>query len=374
MKVAAAEVAAIGAPEVGPKLTIIELTTLVIAIVVAVGAARIAEPFIVPVIAGILLSYALRPLVTLLERGKVPRIVAAALVMSVLVGALSAIGYAIRDDVSAAVAELPGAARKLRMAMTQSASQPGPMTHVKEAAKELDRAAAEASGVKPSSAPPPDRVVSQVQTFVEAQYAKAMTVTTEIVFVLLLAFFLLASGDTFRRKVAKLAGDSLARRRVTVEVLNEIDAQVQRYLWTLFAVNVLIALVTWGALALLGLPNAGLWGAVTGVLHVIPYAGAAVATFGIGVAMFLHSGSIASALIAMGVVAAIATLLGIGYLSWLQGRASRMNAVAVFIGVLFFGWLWGGWGLLIGIPILAVLKSISDRVESMRPVSELLGA
>jgi predicted PurR-regulated permease PerM len=76
----------------------------------------------------------------------------------------------------------------------------------------------------------------------------------------------------------------------------------------------------------------------------------------------------------MAVVAVIATALGIGYLSWLQGRASRMNAVAVFIGVLFFGWLWGGWGLLIGLPILAVLKSISDRVESMRPVSELLGA
>jgi predicted PurR-regulated permease PerM len=374
VKVAAAEVAAIAAPGVGRKLSIIELTTLVIAIVVAVGAARIAEPFLVPVVAGILLSYALRPLVTLLERGRVPRVVAAALVMSVLVGLLTAIGYTIRDDVTAAVAELPGAARKLRIAVTQSASEPGPMTHVKEAAKELDRAAAEASGSRPVAAPPPDRVVSQVQTFVEAQYAKAMTVVTEIVFALLLAFFLLASGDTFRRKVAKLAGDSLARRRVTVEVLNEIDAQVQRYLWTLLFANALIALATWGAMALLGLPNAGMWGAITGVLHVIPYAGAALATFGIGVAMFLHSGSIASALIAMAVVAVIATLIGIVYLSWLQGRASRMNAVAVFIGVLFFGWLWGGWGLLIGMPILAVLKSISDRVDSMRPVSELLGA
>jgi len=367
-------VAAIAAPALAPKLTIIEITTLLIAIVVVISAARIAEPFLVPVVAGILLSYALRPLVSMLERVKVPRVAAAALVMSVLVGVLSAIGYAIRDDVSAAVAELPGAARKLRLSLNGSASQPGPMTHVKEAAKELDRAAAEASGGKPAPAPPPDRVVTQVQTFVEAQYAKVMTVFTEIVFGALLAFFLLASGDTFRRKVAKLAGESLARRRVTVEVLNDIDAQVQRYLVTLLAANVLIALATWGALAFLGLPNAGMWGAITGVLHVIPYAGAAVATFGIGVAMFLHSGSVASAAIAMGVVAVIATLIGIGYLSWLQGKASRMNAVAVFIGVLFFGWLWGGWGLLLGMPILAVLKSISDRVESMRPVSELLGA
>ena len=370
---AAAEVAAIAAPALAPQLTIIEMTTLLIAVVVAIAAARVAEPFLVPVVAGILLSYALRPLVTLLERGKVPRVAAAALVISVLVGLLSGIGYAIRDDVSAAVAELPGAARKLRLSINES-SQPGPMTHVKEAAKELDRAAAEASGAKPAPTPPPDRVVSQVQTFVEAQYAKVMAVVVEALFALLLAFFLLASGDTFRRKVAKLAGDSLARRRVTVEVLNDIDAQVQRYLWTLLVTNALIAVATWGSLAVLGLPNAGMWGAITGVLHVIPYAGAAVATAGIGVAMFLHTGSVASAVVAMLVVAAIATLIGIVYMSWLQGRASRMNAVAVFIGVLFFGWLWGGWGLLLGLPILAVVKSISDRVESMRPVSELLGA
>lgn len=370
--VAATELAAIAAPALAPKLTIIEMTTLLIAIVVAVAAARIAEPFLVPVVAGILLSYALRPLVTAMEGWKLPRLLAAAIVMSVLVAVLTAIGYAIRDDVGAAVAELPGAARKLRVAMAESSPGPGPMTHVKEAAKELDRAAAEASGTAP--APPPDHVVSQVQTFVEAQYAKAMAVFTEIAFAMLLAFFLLASGDTFRRKVAKLAGDSLARRRVTVEVLNEIDTQVQRYLVTLLTANALIGVATWGALAMLGLPNAGMWGAATGLLHVIPYAGAAIAAIGVGVAMFLHSGSIASAAAAVGVVGVIATLIGVGFMSWLQGRASRMNAVAVFIGVLFFGWLWGGWGLLLGLPILAVLKSISDRVDGMRPVSELLGA
>jgi predicted PurR-regulated permease PerM len=289
---------------------------------------------------------------------------------------LSLVGYAIRDDVNAAVAELPGAARKLRLAITESARQsPGPMSHVKEAAAELDRAAAAAAG-KPTLAPrtPPDGVAAQFQSFVEQQSGKALAVVTELVFAALLAFFLLAAGDTFRRKVARIAGESLARRRVTVEVLNEIDSQIQRYLVTLLLANVLIALVTWGALALLGLPNAGMWGAITGVLHIVPYAGAAVAAVGIGVAMFLHSGSIGLAALAMFVVAVIATLIGIAYTTWLQGKSSRMNAVAVFVGVLFFGWLWGGWGLLLGLPILAVVKSISDRVESLNPVSELLSA
>jgi len=370
-----AEVVAVtDTPVLAPKLTAIEIAALSVAVVVVIAAAKLAQSFLVPVIAGILLSYALRPLVSKLEGWRVPRLAAAGLVMAVLVALVSAMGYVIRDDVSAAVAELPGAARKLRVAIIQSAREsPGAMTHVKEAAAELDRAAAEASGKSaPAPGTPPDSVAAQAQSFVEQQSSKAMTVFTEIVFAMLLAFFVLAAGDTFRRKVAKIAGESLSRRRVTVEVLNEIDSQIQRYLLTLLFANILIALATWGALALLGLPNAGMWGAITGVLHVVPYAGAAVAMFGIGIAMFLHSGSLGLTAVAVLVVATIATLIGIGYTTWLQGRASRMNAVAVFIAVLFFGWLWGGWGLLLGLPILAVVKSISDRVDALHPLSELL--
>jgi len=199
-------------------------------------------------------------------------------------------------------------------------------------------------------------------------------VLSEIGLALLLAFFLLAAGDTFRRKVAHLAGESLARRRVTVEVLNQIDMQVQNYLLTMLFTNLLVALATWGMLALFGLPNAGMWASFTGVLHVIPYAGTAIAGAGIGIALFLHTGSLATAALGVACLAAISTLIGIGLMTWLQGRAARMNAVAVFIGILFFGWLWGGWGLLLGLPILAVVKSIAERVDAMHPVSELLGA
>ena len=113
-------IAAMAAPALAPTLTIIEIATLLIAVVLAVAAARVAEAFLVPVVAGILLSYALRPLVSGLERRRLPRLAAAALVMSVFMALLSAIGYSIRDDVNAAVAELPGAARKLRLALAES--------------------------------------------------------------------------------------------------------------------------------------------------------------------------------------------------------------------------------------------------------------
>ena len=351
------------------------MAVIVVAVVATIGAARVAEPFLVPVLTGILLSYTLRPLVSALESIRVPRIASAALVIAALVGLVSVTVWAVRDDVNLALAELPNAARKLRVAVVEvSRESPGPMTHMNQAAAELDRAAAEAAGK--AAAPVPvvrGGVGDQIQTFIAVQSSNALLVFGEITMAVILAFFLLASGDTFRRKVAHLAGESLARRRVTVEALNEIDAQIQSYMLTLLVANVLVALATWGALALLGLPNAGLWGAVVGALHVIPYAGTVIAAAAVGIAAFVHQGSIAEAMTAVTAIFAIALLIGIGLTTWMQGRACRMNAVAAFLGVLFFGWLWGGWGLLLGVPLLAVLKSVSDRVEFLHPVSELLG-
>lgn len=350
-----------------------QIALIVIATLVAVAAAHFAEPFLVPLVTGILLSYTLRPLVSLLELAHVPRFPAAALVVAVLVALISATAYTLRDDVNDWVAELPSAARKLRHAVADSARQsPGPMSHMKAAAAELDKAAAEAAGKPIAAAPTSAGVQAQFQEFVARQSGQALTVLAELSVALMLALFLLAAGDTFRRKVAKIAGASLARRRVTVEVLNEIDGHIQRYMLTLLAANALIGLAIWGALAALGVDNAGMWGFATGIVHIIPYVGTVVSTVGIGIAAFVQTGSLANGVIAAGVVMAIASTIGMGLQTWMQGRASHMHPVAVFIGVLFFGWLWGGWGLLLGVPILAVLKSIADRVESLQPVSELL--
>jgi predicted PurR-regulated permease PerM len=361
-------------PASAPSVT--EIAVVALAICAAIAVARIAQPFLVPVVMGILLSYTLRPLVSMFERLRIPRFAAATMVIAILVALISATVYAVRDDVNDWVAELPAAARKFRHAVADSARRaPGPMTNMKAAAEELDKAAAEATG-KPAVTPEPAKsgVSAQFQDFVQEQSGKALGVLAEMFVALLLALFLLAAGDTFRRKVAKIAGASLARRRVTVEVLNEIDGQIQAYLLTLLIANVLIALATWGALLLLHVPNAGILGTITGVVHVVPYAGAAIAALAVGVAAFVETGSFGDAVIAMTVVIGLAAAIGMGLATWMQGRAANMNPVAVFIGLLFFGWLWGGWGLLLGVPILTVLKSIADRVDAMHPISELLSS
>jgi predicted PurR-regulated permease PerM len=350
------------------------LAVVVIAVLGAIAAARVAQPFLMPVVTGLLLRYSLEPLVARLAALRVPRIAGAALVVALLVALLSATGYAVRDEAADFVAQLPSAARKLGHAATEFARRPaGPVSQLKETAAELDRAAAAAAGKPPVAVPSAPGVGSALQELVAVQSGLALAVASQAAVALLFAFFLLAAGDTFRRKLVRLAGASLARRRVTLEVLAEIDHQVQRYMLTLLVSNALIGFATWGALALLAVPNAGFWGVVTGILHVIPYAGTLVALGGVGVAAFVAGGSLGDAALALAAVAAIATGVGMGLAPWLQGRATRMNPVAVFVGILFFGWLWGGWGLLLGVPILAVLKTIADRVAALAPAAELLG-
>jgi predicted PurR-regulated permease PerM len=347
---------------------------IVLAIIAVIAAAKIAAPFLIPVVVGMLASYALKPLVMTLERVHVHRAIGSAIVLAVLSGAIAGGVFLLRDDATAALAELPNAARKIRMAAHENARQPpGPISHVRAAAEELNRAAAEAaSGGKPATVPAPPPQPTELQKWISEQSAKALDVVFEIGIAGLLAYFLLAAGDTFRRKLVRVAGPTLAARRVTVEILDEIDAQVQRYLLTMMIINTLIGLATWGILLAFGMEHAALWGVVAAILHIIPYAGSALTIVATGFAAFVQFEDIARALMVAVAVGAAATVIGMGLNAWIQGRAFRMNAVTVFIALLFFGWLWGGWGLLVGVPLLAIAKATIDRIPSLERFRTLL--
>jgi predicted PurR-regulated permease PerM len=92
-----------------------------------------------------------------------------------------------------------------------------------------------------------------------------------------------------------------------------------------------------------------------------------------GLVTFLQFNSVQMALLVGGVSLLIHTLVGNLLVPWLTSRTSRMNPVAVFVGVIFWGWLWGIWGLLLGIPIMMVVTAVCDRVEDLQPIGELLG-
>ena len=369
----------------------IHLAAGVLAVFALVAVLYLARGFFVPLLIGILASYALHPLVDWLEACRVPRSVGAALVLAVLVGSSSWVAISLSDDAAAVIEKLPEAARKLRRDLgTARSGAPTALQNMQEAALELQGAAADAgaqseAGAKPGTsagtrARPEARAVAAqapeptwLRDYTLAQSALLATVAAQAPIVLLLTYFLLASGEHFRRKLVQLVGPSLSRKKDAVRILDEIDAQVQRYLLATLVSNSLLAVVTWLSFEALGMEQAGVWGVAAGVFHFVPYLGPALIALGSGVAAFLQFGSLFYALAVAGVSLLVAGTIGFVFMTWLQSRFALVNAAVLFIALLFFGWLWGVWGLLLGAPLVAILKVICDRVESLKPAGELLG-
>ena len=361
----------------------------IVAVIALVAALYLARAFFVPLLIGILGSYALRPVVDWLQAHRMPRPAGAALALVALVGGLSWIGYALSDDMAAMLERLPDAARRLRQSVTgPSTSGRTPLQNVREAARELQAAAdaglkpgapePQAAGARPkpgarAAAPRAPEPNPWLQDYAIAQSRMLIAVVAQAPTVLLLAYFLLASGVHFRRKLVQFVGPSLSRKKDAVRILEEIDAQIQRYLLTMLLANALVAIGTWLAFEALGMEDAGVWGVVAGVLHFIPYLGTVLLVLASGVAAFLQFGSVLHAVGVAGVALLVATAIGLVFLNWLQSRAARVNQAVLFIALLFFGWLWGIWGLLLGAPLVAIVKVICDRVEGLKPIGELLG-
>ena len=273
--------------------------------------------------------------------------------------------------------QLPDAARKLGYTLRSlKAEGPSVLEQVRKAARELEKAAADA-GLKSSEAAV---IITKepeggtwVRDFLLKQSALLFSFAAQMPVVLLLTYFLLSAGSHFRRKLVKLVGPSLSRKKDAVRILEEVHLQVQRYLFVLVTSNTLIAVLTWWAFELFGLEHAGAWGIAAGILRFVPYLGTLVIVSASSIAGLLQFGSLPLTLGLVATAILISGAVGLVFGTWLQGRFAQVNEAVLFIALLFFAWLWGAAGLLLGAPLLAVTKVICDRVESLQPVGELLG-
>ncbi|MES2623686.1 MAG: AI-2E family transporter [Pseudomonadota bacterium] len=332
-----------------------------------------AQGVFIPLMLGVLASYALSPIVNWLEEMHIPRVLGSTLLLLSIIGGIATMVYRLSDDAATLIETLPEAAENFRAALDSNRGSVGPLENLQLAAEELQRAAAanaETDGVTVVQIEPPRL---NIQEYLRLGTLGAIAVAGQATVVLFLVFFLLTAGDTFRRKIVKITGPTFARKKITLQLLNEITDQIQRYLLVQLATSILVGVATWLTFLWIGLENAAIWGIAAAVFNTIPYLGAVVVTGGTAIVGFLQFESIGMGLLVAAVSLVITSMEGFLLTPWLVGRASRMNAVAVFIGVLFWGWLWGVWGLLLGLPIIMVVKAICDRVEDLKPVGELLG-
>ena len=351
-------------------LTILTVLALVLLL-------QYAQAMIIPVVLGVLISHALEPAVAWFERRHIPRALSAAVVLMTVVVAGGWMLYSLRSQGAAIIEQLPTAAKRLRQRVEQDRpTASSAIQQVQKAATELEKA------TSPAAAPAPPSGVQRVQVesspinigdYVMWGSLGAVAALGQLVLILFLVYFLLASGDLYRRKLVKVIGTTLSEKKVTVQILQEIDRQISMFLLVQVFTSTVVGVATWLAFIWLGVEQAAVWGVMAGIFNSIPYFGPVLVTGGTAAVAFLQFGTIRMAIIVGGVSLVITSLEGFLLTPWLTSRAARMNAVAIFVGLLFWGWVWNVWGMLLAVPLLMVIKAVCDHVEDFKAVGEFLG-
>ena len=352
----------------------------IVATVVFVWALQWSEKFLVPLLLGVFIAYTLSPVVQWLERWHIKRAIGATLVTVAILAGLAAVLYRLQGEIVNVVDELPTITHKVTRLLTDgNGGQPSTIQQMQAAASAIERATANvgADGPRPTVRRVGPATAAgggiKVMDWVLAGSMGLVTFISQATMVVFLVFFLLLSGDTFKRKLVKLTGPSLTRKKVTVHILDDINTSIQAYMFMLLVTNSLLALLMWLALSAIGLENAGAWAIFAGLMHIMPYFGPLLITAATGMVAFMQFEQLRMVLLVAGASLAIATLVGTVIATWMTGRIARMNPAAVFVSLLFWGWLWGVWGLLLGVPVVVIVKVVAERVKGMEVLAELLG-
>ncbi len=194
---------------------------------------------------------------------------------------------------------------------------------------------------------------------------------SQLTIVLFLIYYILACGDLYKRKIIKIAGPSLSEKRVTLEILNEITLHIERFVRARIVISLIVGVSTTASFWLLGVSHPFVWGLSAGVLNSVPYLGPSAIAAAAAVDGLLQFGSGGMAVTLAAVTVAIASVEGLILTPWLMGRAGHMSTGAVFVGLAFWGWIWGVWGFLLAAPIMMTTKAISDHL-GWSVLSELL--
>ncbi len=352
----------------------------VLAVLACLWALHVASAVIMPLLLGLTFSYALSPVVDKLERWHWPRALSAALLLALIGAGVGWTAYTLSDDATSLVESLPAATQKLRDAVrAQRGRSETTIDKVQRAAAQLELAAQEGGAAPPPAARGVTRVSIERNRFDIKDYLWTGTLgvaasVAQAVVVVFITFFLLASGNTFRRKLVKIAGPRFAQKRITVQVLDEITAQIRIYLLVQLGTSALVGVVTGLGFWAIGLEHAAVWGVVACVLNFVPYIGTLIVTAASAMVAFVQFGNLNMVLLVAGTVMLVHTIIGNLLTPWLTSRTNSLNPIVVFVGVLAFGWLWGAWGLLLGVPVLTSVKAVCDRVDELKPVGELMGA
>ena len=304
----------------------------------------------------------------------VPRFLGAALVVLAFSAAIAGAIYRVGSDAGDVIQEIPPAVQRLRIALTHAQQDhTGALEHVQRTASELQKLAEAASPAPARPKEPAARPGVDISSMLLIGTGSMAIALGQLASALFLAFFLLSAGDLFRRKFLRAVGGDFSRRRTTLRILDNVDRQNQRYFAIVLLINVAVGLAIGAGFFAMGLERPTVWGIAAAVLHTTVDVVAERRAGPASLLAYGPFGSLQSALLAAALPIVVAVILGIFVQTWLMGRAARMNTPAVFVSLLFWGMLWGGWGLLLAVPIMVAIKTLCDHVERLKPYGDILG-
>ncbi len=320
------------------------------------------------------MSVVLSPAVRLLARLRVPHVLAALVTMLSFAGVLMAIVYAIAQPAVDWVDRAPSELRQLEYKMAWVKK---PIANLRQAGKQVDVITGVGSGDQSDQAdgrngtkPAPQQSTpsfSLVDTVVQA--APPVVYGVAVTFVLL--FFLLASGDSLMNKAVQISPTLTDKKRV-VETGRGIQRHVSTYLGTITVINACVGLLVGLAMYLLHVPNPLLWGVMMGVLNYIPYIGVGFTIVVVSLVGLLTFQSPIDALWPPLTIFGISVVEGQFVTPIVAGRRLALSPVAVFLSLVVMGWIWGIVGVLIAVPLLAVVKLVCEELEPLHWLATLL--
>lgn len=376
------------APDETPIVVVRNLAITVLACLAIVFLLQRAQSVLIPIVIGILISYGLAPFVGGLQRLRVPRSVGAAVAVVMLVAGIGLGIYTLSDQAMAIVSDVPQAAQRVRERMrAQRAVKGSALETVQKAATEIDRAAQEAAAKANPSDPAAaaqaksegiQRVQIVTPPFRAADYLWSgglglLGFGGQFVLVLFLVYFFLVTGDLYKRKLVKIGGRTLSEKKITVQILDDINLQIESFMRVQVFTSFLVAVATGIALWWFGVEHPIIWALLAGVFNSIPYVGPILVSGGLAVVSFMQFDDVLKTLYVTGTAFAITSLEGFLLTPMLMSRAAQMNPVAIFVGLLFWSWIWGLWGTVLAVPMLMMLKAVCDHVEDLQPIGELMG-
>jgi predicted PurR-regulated permease PerM len=333
-------------------------------VLAAITALRVGSSLVLPVVWAVLLALLLAPAVGWLVRHRFPAALAAALVLLALLGAA---GTTVTLLAGPAASWLERAPNTLQAAERKLRRLARPIEQLQETAERVESVA---QGGPNRPRRPTDTTAPAGGLFAKLS-GTTIAFAGSLVTVVFLAYFLLAMAGRFREKLAMLLAPE-QHDEVSAAVA-EMQEQMSRYLALSTAINIGVGLLTWGVMLLLDYPNPALWGVVAGILNYIPYLGALITVGVIFLAGVVSFDTTGPAFLGAGAFFLVNMLEANLVTPMLMGRRLPLNPVAIFGGLLFWGWLWGVTGAILAVPLMACVKVMADRVPPLRPLGEMLG-